>query len=126
MLIDEKILPLSFHDKSETIPISIFVPFAFCFIFQFPTLPRTIVPHLPHMLYICSTLSPPTQEMLEYRRCILPFDCICINPDLLELDKCVELKIIVCYEYYIQNFHRYSSNLRCKNSILDVLIFLKI
>jgi len=65
MLIDEKILPLSFHDKSETFPVSTFLPSSFYFfIYHFPSLPRTLVHRLPHMLYRCSTLSHPTQEML--------------------------------------------------------------
>jgi len=89
MLIDEKILQLSFHDESETFPVGIFVPFAFCFACQFPTLPHTVVRKLPHMLHRCSTLSPPTKEMLECRRCVLSFDCICIKLELLEPDKSV-------------------------------------
>ena len=79
--------------------------------------PHTPVRRLPHILYRCSTLSPPTQVMLECRRCVLPFDGICINLELLELDKSIELTIIAYYEYYLHYFHRHRSNLRCKSSI---------
>jgi len=111
MMIGEKILQLSFHDESETFPVSIFVPFSFCFICQFRTIPRALVRNLSHMLYRCSTLSPPTKEMLEFRLCVLPFDCISTNLQLLEPDKSVELTTIGCYKYYLYYFHHYHSNL---------------